>query len=186
MRCILGYISASIPQNLQTRAVCRYIQINLWKKNWSQGGTLVHSSRQDACRLLLRVYMSGYLWMKVGVNCKLPNKDMKEIKSNMQSLWHRSVALNISHLNTKTYLGQHIATAKNTTMAHWNRFQSWRYGWHGICHNACLRCLFRYNQCVTSRKQISNFYSICCFQCFYWYLHEAKQSCWSRWGSRSE
>jgi hypothetical protein len=32
MRCILGYISASIPQNLQTRAVCRYIQINLWKK----------------------------------------------------------------------------------------------------------------------------------------------------------
>lgn len=54
------------------------------KKNWSQGGTLVHSSRQDACRLLLRVSTSGYPWMKVGVNCKLPNKDMTEIKSNMQ------------------------------------------------------------------------------------------------------
>lgn len=50
--------------------------------------------------------------MKVGVNCKLPNKDMKEIKSKMQSLLHRSVALNISHLNTKIYLRQHIATAK--------------------------------------------------------------------------
>ncbi len=37
--------------------------------------------------------------------------------------------------------------------------------------------LLGYNQCVTSRKEVSSSYSICCFQCFHWYLHEAKQSC---------
>ncbi len=140
--------------------------INIWTTFWEQ--TKISTFEQIRCYCKSTW---GYWWLVLAQTTQLGY----EGDINQSPIIAVSLALNFAGQHRNLFRAAHFYLRYYNDSS--NRSGGWGYERNGQLHNACSSSLLGYNQCVTSRNEISSSNSICSFQSFQWYLHKVKQSC---------